>query len=98
MELRARLRARVVEEIIHTEQSYLADLRILVAQFLVPLRDRIAPGDLVKIFSNLEVPLREERREEEMEKGRGRERDRRDRDREIDRDSGEIDRERDRQR
>ena len=55
MELRARLRARVVEEVILTERTYVADLHILCAQFCVPLRDRISASDHAKIFSNVEM-------------------------------------------
>lgn len=57
MELRARLRARVVDEIIQTERTYVADLRILYEQFYLPLRERISPLDHAKIFSNLEMLL-----------------------------------------
>jgi RhoGEF domain len=56
-ELRVRLRAHVVQEILQTEQSYVADLHILTDLFFVPLRDRIAPADHVKVFSNIEILL-----------------------------------------
>lgn len=55
MELRARLRARVVEELCRTETIYLADLRTVLTLFLVPLRDKIPSADHAKVFSNLEM-------------------------------------------
>lgn len=57
MELRARLRSRVAQEIIHTEHSYVNDLHILTSHFVVPLKDRISQSDHAKIFSNLDMLL-----------------------------------------
>lgn len=54
-ELRARLRARVVEELIRTEVLYLADLRTVQTLFLVPLRDKISHADHSKVFCNLDM-------------------------------------------
>ncbi|KAJ3376270.1 hypothetical protein GGF31_000337 [Allomyces arbusculus] len=70
-ERRARMRAKAVHEIVATEQSYVANLSILVTQLVVPLRDLLAsatsPGrarqlgmtndDLQAIFGNIEQIL-----------------------------------------
>jgi hypothetical protein len=48
-------RQHVLHEFVQTEQNYLRDLHILSSTFFTPLKVRLSPGDLAKIFCNLEM-------------------------------------------
>jgi hypothetical protein len=53
-------RDRVVKELLHTEQSYVSKLGLIVDVFIVPLRDNkiLSQRNLEQVFSNLEDVLK----------------------------------------